>query len=44
MALFDMSGVFELDDYGYLLRGSDVIAGLDLEDWGQGVEVSFQLA
>jgi hypothetical protein len=34
MPFFDVPGVLESDDYGYLLGGSDVIAGLDLEKDG----------
>jgi hypothetical protein len=42
VALFDMPGVFELDDGGYFLRGGNVVAGLDLEMWGESVEVPFK--
>jgi hypothetical protein len=44
MPFFDMPGIFKLDDDGYFFGGSDVIAGLDLEIWRQGVEIPFQLA
>jgi hypothetical protein len=41
VAFLDMSGVFVLDDDGYFLRGGNVVAGLDIERWGKGVEVPF---